>query len=241
MSRAASGWRFWLISLAAVVGVGVTLSLGAWQLSRAAYKEGLQARIAAQSRLAPLDSAALDGTGLVHRQVVVRGTWLVAHTVFLENRQMNGKPGFYVLTPLRLEGSPKVVLVQRGWTPRNFVDRAALPKVDTPERLVTLRGRIAPAPSKLYDFAGAPVGPIRQNLDLAQFSAEIRVPLLDVTIMQTGEASEGLLRQWPEPATDADKNYGYAFQWFGLAGLIAILYVWFQIVRRFFYPSRTAR
>ena len=80
-----------------------------------------------------------------------------------------------------------------------------------------------------------------QNLDLAQFSAEIRVPLLDVTIMQTGAASEGLLRQWPEPATGADKNYGYAFQWFGLAGLIAILYVWFQIVRRFFFPSRTAR
>jgi cytochrome oxidase assembly protein ShyY1 len=30
---------------------------------------------------------------------------------------------FYVVTPLLLEGSGAVVLVQRGWAPRNFVDR----------------------------------------------------------------------------------------------------------------------
>jgi surfeit locus 1 family protein len=60
-------------------------------------------------------------------------------------------------------------------------------------------------------------------------------------VLQTGEASEGLLRQWAEPSTGIDKHYGYAFQWFGLAGLIFILYVWFQIVRRFFFPPRTAR
>jgi surfeit locus 1 family protein len=161
--------------------------------------------------------------------------------VFLDNRQMNGKPGFYVLTPLQLDGGGSVVLVQRGWTPRNFVDRAALPKVETPAGRVTIQGRIAPAPSKLYDFAGAPPGPIRQNLDLATFRTDTRLPVLDVTVVQTGDASEGLVRQWPEPATGADKNYGYAFQWFGLAGLIVILYVWFQIVRRFFFPSRTAR
>ncbi len=44
-------------------------------------------------------------------------------------------------------------------------------------------------------------------------------------------ASEGLLREWPQAATGVEKHYGYAFQWFGLALLIALLYVWFQIVR----------
>ena len=235
------GWRFWLLSVAALVGVAVTFSLGAWQLSRASFKAALQAEVSAQRALPPLEGSALGAGGPLHRQVVLRGTWLAAHTVFLENRQMNGKPGFFVLTPLQLEGRPAVVLVQRGWAPRNFVDRAAPPAVQTPAGPVTLQGRIAPAPSKLYDFAGTSVGPIRQNLDLSQFSAEIHQPLLDVTVLQTGGASEGLLRQWPEPSAGVDKHYGYAFQWFGLAGLIAILYVWFQIVRRFFFPSRTAR
>ena len=40
----------------------------------------------------------------------------------------------------------------------------------------------------------------------------------------------------PRPAVDVHKHYGYAFQWFALAGLITILYVWFQLVR----PARRA-
>jgi surfeit locus 1 family protein len=30
-----------------------------------------------------------------------------------------------------------------------------------------------------------------------------------------------------------DKHYGYAFQWFGLAALIAVLFLWFQMIRPF--------
>jgi surfeit locus 1 family protein len=156
----------------------------------------------------------------------------------LDNRQMNGKPGFFVMTPLKMEGIDRVLLVQRGWVPRNFSERSALPQVDSPAGLVTVQGRIAPPPARLYEFAGAPAGPIRQNLDLVQFAAELHRPLLDVTVVQIGGPSEGLLRQWSEPATGVEKHQGYAFQWFGLAGLITILYVWFQIVRRFLLRSR---
>jgi surfeit locus 1 family protein len=49
-------------------------------------------------------------------------------------------------------------------------------------------------------------------------------------VQQTGAASEGLLRQWPQAGSGAEKNYGYAFQWWAIAVLIAILYVWFQFV-----------
>jgi surfeit locus 1 family protein len=57
-------------------------------------------------------------------------------------------------------------------------------------------------------------------------------------VQQTGARSEGLLREWPVLGSGVDKHYGYAFQWFALSGLIAILYVWFQIVRRFIFPRR---
>jgi len=39
------------------------------------------------------------------------------------------------------------------------------------------------------------------------------------------------LREWPRPAVDVQKHYGYAFQWFALCALMAGLYVWFQLVR----------
>jgi hypothetical protein len=51
------------------------------------------------------------------------------------------------------------------------------------------------------------------------------------SVVQTGAASEGLLRQWPEPDAGVSKHYGYAFQWFGLCALVALLYLWFQILR----------
>lgn len=89
---------------------------------------------------------------------------------------------------------------------------------------------MAPPPSKLYAFEGADQGRIRQNLDVAAFSAEIGVPLLPASLLQTGAASEGLLRDWSAPNTGVDKHYGYAFQWFGLCALVAGLYVWFQLI-----------
>jgi surfeit locus 1 family protein len=151
---------------------------------------------------------------------------------------MNDKQGLYVVTPLRLEGSSAVILVQRGWVARNFVDRAILPQIETPVGVVEIQGRIAPPPVKLYQFGAAETGLIRQNIDMLSFSAELSAPLLAVTVQQTAVASEGLLRDWPRVASGVEKHYGYAFQWFALAALIAILYVWFQIVRRFIRPPQ---
>ena len=172
------------------------------------------------------------------RPVRLQGRWIPEHTVFLDNRQMKGQAGFDVLTPLRLEGSNTAVVVQRGWVPRNFLERERLPAVATPAGAVEVRGLIAPPPPKLYAFAGPESGAIRQNLDLGKFRARTGLPLVTgLSVQQTGKASEGLLREWTEPASGVEKHYGYAFQWFALSALIAILYVWFQFIA----PRRTSR
>lgn len=226
--------RFWLVTTAAVAGIAVTLALGAWQLGRAAQKIALQAAIEERMALPAIDGEALLAAAhpaeLIHRPVVLRGRWIAQHTVFLDNRQMRGKPGFYVVTPLKLEGAEAAVLVERGWVARNFAQREALPAIDTPPGPVEVRGRMAPPPGKLYEFDGAEPGPIRQNLDLPQYRAETGLPLLDVAVKQTGEPSQGLLRDWPQVASGVEKHYGYAFQWWALGALIAILYVWFQFI-----------
>jgi surfeit locus 1 family protein len=150
--------------------------------------------------------------------------------VYLDNRPMSGKTGFWVLTPLALQGTGQVILVQRGWVPRNFNDRALLPEVQTPPGTVTVTGRIAPPPSKLYEFKGVDTGRLRQNIDLKAYQMETDLPLLDVSLLQTGSPSEGLLRDWAAPNLGVDKHYGYAFQWFGLCALVLGLYGWFQII-----------
>lgn len=252
--------RFWLLALAALAGVVVTASLGSWQLDRAAQKEALQAAIDQQARLPVLDGKSLtlgsevvgagdalgpDEAALVHRRVALSGHWLPSYSVFLDNRQMNGHPGFFVLTPLQLQNSPAVVLVQRGWAARNFQERTTLPAVDTPAGLVQLQGRVAAPPSKLMELATSTQAPgfsrIRQNLDMGAFRAETGLALTRLTVLQTGAASEGLLREWPAVRSGVEKHYGYAFQWFGLSGLIAFLYVWFQLVRPVLRERRVSR
>lgn len=233
--------RLLLVGMAALLGVGVTVSLGRWQLDRAAQKEVLAASIQQQGALAPLPTAQLLAAtagpqvqALLHRSVVLTGTWLAERTVFLDNRQMQARVGFFALTPLRLTGTDTVVMVQRGWLPRNFEDRTKLPDLLTPGGTVEVQGRIAPPPSKLYEPGVPALGAIRQNLDLDQFRTETGLPLrTDITLQQTGAASEGLLRDWPAINLGVDKHYGYAAQWFALAVLIVVLFAWFQI-RPFF-------
>ena len=228
--------------MASLMAVLATLSLGRWQLARAAQKESLQAAIDSKAKLPRLDNRSLaalpDVATAMHRTVNLRGTWVADRTVFLDNRQMNAKPGLYVMTPLLLEGSQLAVLVQRGWVARNFIDRASVPAIAAPAGAVEIEGRIAPPPSKLYELGDPERGLIRQNLELTQFRGESGLALLDVAVQQTGAATEGLLREWPVASAGSAKNYGYAFQWFGLCALIAILYVWFQIGKRFISPSR---
>jgi surfeit locus 1 family protein len=232
-----------MVSVAAIAAFALTLALGAWQLGRGHEKDALQAAIDQRETMPAVAQTSLLQASpgeFMNRQVVVRGSWDPAHTVFLDNRQMRGAPGFYIVTPLKLEGSDRAVLVQRGWVPRNFENREKLPPVDTPAGVVEVAGRIAPPPARLYEFRGEERGAIRQNLDLASFRAETGLRLVDVSVVQAGPASEGLLREWPRAAAGSERNYGYAVQWWAMSALIAILYVWFQFIapRRKVQPPR---
>ena len=226
--------RFWLVTAAAVLVCGVTFSLGQWQLRRAEQKQNLQLAIDAQTSQPVLDARDLsDPNALkaaIYRRAVLEGVWRAEHTVFLDNRQMNGRTGLIAITPLVLDGTDQVILVQRGWALRNFADRAIPPDIQTPAGRAIVHGRIAPPPSKLYEFKGADSGRIRQNIDVPMFSREISLPLMAVSVVQTGAASEGLLRDWAAPNVGVAKHHGYAFQWFGLCALFACLYIWFQIL-----------
>ena len=237
MTQTRRSWVKGLVLLAALAGVLLTASLGRWQMGRAAQKQAIaQAREqrAAQPMLDArglqgLDEAALQD--LIHRRVALQGRWLPEHTVWLDNRQMQGRTGFHVYTPLQLEGSSQVVLVQRGWAPRNFMDRTALPKIETPAGLVSVQGRLLPWPSRVYEFAPAEDTVIRQNLVLEDYRRQTGLPLQALSVQQTDADAQGLQRAWPEAGSGVEKHHGYAFQWFGLSGLIASLYVWFQIVQ----------
>jgi surfeit locus 1 family protein len=233
-----------VVLIAALVAAAGTARLGLWQLDRAEQKLQIQARLDERRALQPLQGDALPtSAGEVpaaqDRAALLRGRWLPEHTVYLDNRQIEGRPGFYPVTPLQLaDGS--AVLVQRGWLPRDLQERTRIAPYTTPAGEVQIQGRIAPQVPRLYEFDAVASGPIRQNLDLGDFARETRLVLRPWVLIQddmAGSPPDGLLRQWPAPATGVAKHHGYAFQWFALSALVIGLYVWFQLIR----PRRQQR
>lgn len=239
-----------VVLVAALLATAATARLGWWQLDRAQQKLDLQAQISARSSLPPLPQAQLprseaDAMAQHYRPVQLRGRWLDAMTIYLDNRQMNARQGFFVLTPLLLAPGD-AVLVQRGWMPRDFTERSRLQPLPAQAGEVLVTGRLAPPPSRLLDLAGEAQGPIRQNVDLPLLGKALHLALRPLSVQQT-EATQvaavaaadapatipddGLLRQWPAVAVDVGKHHGYAFQWFALSALLLGLTVWFQFLR----------
>lgn len=196
----------------------------------------------------------------LHRRVELAGRWIDEASVYLDNRRMGGRPGFYLYTPLRLADG-RVLLVQRGWWPRDAHDRARVPSPPATTAVVHFTGRIARAPGRTLSLGrGGEAGRIRQNLDVVEYGRSKGLDLWPLLIVQLdaevdlgagadGEARSALAvpaggapdlqRDWPAPTVDVDKHYGYATQWFLLCALIVILHVWFQLIRPRLPTTRT--
>ena len=231
-------WPKAALFVAALVVAAGTARLGVWQLDRAAQKVQLQQAVQTQSALPPLTADTLprtraDGAAPPHRRALLQGQWLTEQSIYLDNRPMKGRTGFYLVTPLQLADGT-AVLVQRGWLPRDAADRTHVAPPPTAPGTVVVAGHIAPALARLYEFDAAASGPIRQNLAIDAYAQEAALRLRPWALVQDDNPDappDGLLRQWPAPDTGLQKHYGYAFQWFSLSALTAFLYVWFQLIR----------
>ena len=231
-------------ALLAALCVALTMRLGFWQLSRAEQKSQMQQSIEQQSQLPPLNLAQLlsdpSAWSQTHRRVQLQGEWLNDKTVFLDNRAHHGRVGFWVMTPLRVQAG-QVVWVQRGWVERDALDPRKAPMLQPAVNGVTLEARIAPPLSQIFELgsgqqpaAGANLSSIRANLDLAQMQSLVQ-DNVQALVVQTGPEGDGLRRDWLQVGLSADKNRAYAFQWFALSALLAILYLWFQWIKDYRY------
>src|SRR5690348_4015222 len=110
--------RVWIVALAAAA-CAAGVALGNWQTRRAEQKLALAERIEASLKLPPiaLGATPIRGQDLVQKHVTATGVFDAERSVLLDNRNRGGRPGYEVVTPLRLSPS-LAVLVQRGWVER---------------------------------------------------------------------------------------------------------------------------
>jgi surfeit locus 1 family protein len=212
--------RLWGLGLAALACAGF-IALGNWQSRRADEKRALAHEIERATRAAPIELVpGLRDTGsLVHKRVAVRGVFIAERTVFLANRPRHGRPGYEIVTPLRLLQSEWHVLVNRGWL---AAAPGALLEVRTLRGERRIEGVALEHLSRALDV-GSDKGSVRQNLSIAEFAAETGLRFVPVVIEQHSPAEDGLERDWPRPDIGSDRNEAYALQWYAFAALSLVL------------------
>ncbi|MEE8617780.1 MAG: SURF1 family protein [Nitrosomonadaceae bacterium] len=231
-----SGWQFrvklWP-TVAATVVIIIMLMLGNWQLSRAQEKEMRQQQLDrfSQQPVISLPTTPIRLEDYQFRQIEVRGTYVPAHTIYLDNKIHRGVAGYQIITPVKLGASSMHVLINRGWVAAGR-DRNQLPNVPTPSGEVIVSG-IANSPTQrtLELSAETVSGRVWENLHLDRYREATGLTLQTLVILQQDDVKDGLIRQWSRPDSGAARNLGYAFQWFSMALAVLILYLVLSVKR----------
>ena len=230
------GWQFAPGLWPTLVATGLillTVHLGNWQTERAHYKRILQARVDHADRAPSLNvgSRPVDKAHILYRRVTVRGLFDPEHEILLDNRIYRGVAGYHVLTPLRIEGSNRYVLVNRGWLPVGS-SRKALPRIRSIETQVKIEGLALDPDTRYFELPGAgPQGRLWQNLDFVSYATRSGLSLQAFMLQQSNDTNDGLVRDWPRPDTGIAMHESYALQWYGLAATLAMLWLSLNLKR----------
>ncbi|MFE4514139.1 SURF1 family protein [Kitasatospora sp. NPDC056783] len=228
----------------AVAAVAVCLWLGSWQLGRfedrvSTHQETKQS-VTDAGDARPIDALLNQATPQVNTETVgktvaVTGSYDTEHQLLVPNRVLDGRQGYYVLTPLRTADGHAVAVV-RGWAPGGpGAGSVGAP----PGGQVTVTGRL-----QANEGAGSN-GAVAGGLPAGQLGMINRASLLNVLEydgwydgwVATDEAPAGLT---PVPTVQpqggdgltlrAFQNLGYTLEWFVFGGFV--VFMWFRLVRR---------
>lgn len=228
----------WLASHAFVLTMLVVmLAAGFWQLDRldARKASNEEIRTASESPALPVeDLLALVGAGedvLDQTAVTVTGQFLDEPGLLVANRTFDTEPGFWFVAPLKLDDG-RIVLVSRGWIPRNVAAGQSQQQIEAADGRVTIAGRLFASVDG--GRLGSPVNGVPQvsRLDLDTAQDAIGLEVVDRWVQaEDPDWRRGVIPiPVPRPTLDGGPHLSYAFQWFFFSASTVIAYA--LILRR---------
>ena len=219
------------LTILAVILSVVCIVAGLWQGSRT--RDILEAeRAALADPIAVLDAASVDGfpASSVGRPVTATGEYSAADQLLVAQRELNGRPGDWVLAPLVVDGTTVAVL--RGW-----VESPSSPALAVPAGSVSLSGALQPFEEFYAEQARRPDGRLiavsREEIERAWGT-----PVLALVLVLRSQEPASSPAPLPVPLTvqTADvpfplQNAAYTLQWFVFAGFVWVMW-WLWVVRR---------
>lgn len=220
-----------------VVLVAIFCWLGNWQWAAAhniASKKAMQK--ASAQKTVPLETLLKPQTAFPNdkslRPVTVSGHFDAAKTELIAGRVLNGKRGFWLMSPLVVDSTGARLPIVRG-----FVTQTShLPK--PPSGRITLNGALAPGESvsQLGDLPEGQLGTIDMGLLLNEWGGQVYNAFLFTTKEQPATPNQpgtAAVAHIPPPVPHATtvelRNAAYALQWWLFAAFT--VFMWFKTVR----------
>jgi cytochrome oxidase assembly protein ShyY1 len=214
------------MAAALVVGAGC-VALGFWQFDRLGQRHDRNDLIRRHLDAPPVpvqDVARLGRNlprSLQWRPVAATGRYDRGHELLVRNRVLDGRAGYYVLTPL-VTTDGAALLVVRGWVPsrNNAASRPVVPA--PPAGAVAIIARLRPSEPSAGD-AAAPEGQVRR-IDVASIAATLPYEVYggygELVRQRPAAAEAPQLLPAPEPSEGP--HLAYAFQWFVFATIAVV-------------------
>lgn len=233
-----SAWKTLGALLAALVVFAILIGLGTWQMQRLAWKESLISTIDSRVNAAPVPLAEVlrsDKSIADQEYTPVTLSGSFAHEYerhFFATH--DGASGYYVYTPLKLDGVPDWIFVNRGFVPFDRKEPAtrAEGQVAAP---VTITGLVRPGliekPSSIVPD-NDPAKNIFYWKDIRAMRATSGLPenepVLGLFVDANAAPNPGGLPVGGVTIIDLPNNHlQYALTWYGLAAALAgVLGVW---------------
>lgn len=215
-----------------LIGCGVLIGLGTWQVERRAWKAELIATMDARLALPRANLSALLAGGEPEdfRPVSVTGIFLHDQEMYLAARSYQSRLGYHVVTPLlRDDGAAggQAVLVDRGWIPVDRLAPASRAAGQVPGK-VTVEG-ILRRPAKPGAFT--PDNRPDQNRwywpDLPAMGAHAGLAQVAPVLIEAGPAPNpgGLPIGGQTRVNLPNDHLQYAITWYALAAALVVLYL----------------
>lgn len=213
---------------AGIIFAALFVSLGTWQLDRAAEKKALLSKFEVEGRFNQVsDFSSLDE----FERIQLEGEFLPERQVLIDNIVLDGRPGYYVITPFKPNSADPIMLINRGWTPKSM-NAGDLPDLTIGQSgyqsvrgLVGRLPRVAIRPGEAFADVGSwPRIAVYPRLD--EIAAALDRPVLPVVLLLAADNEHGFVRRWQPNVSGPSTHYGYAVQWFAMAATAIALMIW---------------
>ncbi len=230
----------WLMAIITVAGLFLFISLGLWQLDRAAYKDDIklrfEARLDADYRQfsAGVSASGPDWSEMEFRKLIFQGQYEPGQSMLIDNRIHKGEAGYHVLTPFKLIGGDSIVLVNRGWVAVGN-SREQLPQIVVPAVDGLIRGIVSIPRSGGFRMGKVSLSDewpqVIPFVDIDAMQAQFQNHLLPITLWLDSEQAGYYRRHWNPVWADPEKSRAYAWQWFSFAVISVVLFVGLNLRR----------